>query len=47
MAASAKQKRKVFFVLGGRGLSPDVDFKKVGGGRFTKRSRGLNAKKGI
>lgn len=39
-----KQKRKVYFTIGGRGLSPDVDVKNVSAGKFTKNSRGIKAK---
>lgn len=38
MATTGKHKRKVFFTVGGRGLSPDVDVKKVGITKFNKRT---------
>lgn len=41
-----KQKRKVYFTIGGRGLSPDIDVERVSGGRFTKKTRGVKAKRG-
>lgn len=44
MAGEKKAIRKIYFTIGGRGLAPDVDFRKVGGGAFTKRTRGLKSK---
>ena len=38
-----KQKRKVFFTIGDD-LQPSHKMIKVGGGKFTKRTRGLKAK---
>ena len=39
MANDAKGKRKVYFIVGGRGLKPDIDVRNVSGGRFNKKVR--------
>ena len=43
MATTGKQKRKVFFVIGDD-LQPSHTMIKVGGGKFTKRTRQHKAK---
>jgi hypothetical protein len=46
MAGEKKGKRKTYFTKGtGKAYSKDLKDPSVSGGRFTKRSRGLNAKK--
>lgn len=44
MATTGKHIRKIYFTIGGRGLNPDVDVKKVGITSFSKRVRGTKAK---
>jgi hypothetical protein len=43
MASTGKQKRKIFFTIGDSQMNGHIELK-VGGGRFTKRTRNHNAK---
>jgi len=44
MASEKKTRRKIFYTIGGMGLTPDKNVKTVSGGVFTKKSRGLKSK---
>lgn len=44
---SRKQKRKIYFTTGGRGLKPDIEVRNVSGGKFTKKVRKHKAVRNI